>query len=554
MTTIWGPVTYPTSVDGFAPALLDNVDEVIDNHPNTLAQAIIALENKLGVDGGIVSSVGGVEFQALVSSPGDVSVWVDNSGGPGNYNLYYTDDGGVDYLIGGPGVVPPGGSSILMFGTGISLTDGTNFTIEEVLPNVTEGVGYFLEFSPTAGTGLVTIEGYQDVARSELVFIHYIDLSDTSTYDFSDAYGFELETTGILYCTILSSGVPGGTTADIIISAISLQPVGVVPPLPSPYGDGIEDDGFGRPRVALASDSGLEFSAGKLVIQEDLTADVQVSRTASGLSVIGAMTTTTDETVAVKKRFDATGLTPLAAEGPPIAGDYFVGDEILDLTYIKYRCISSGTPGNWELADNVATNPVDLISSTLSHGATEILEIPTLGNYGFIQQLYIWGRHATVAHNNYEIPFRVRIYETSGGLGREMVWQSNGLVRQTYLTAILPPAQAYLEVDSNNVIEVDESVVVYQDDTRYEMGRCSARLTGYINISEALVDANSWAIDCRVLVATEYTMVPFINKDGVTPNVIFIEIRHDGIVTDPDLVFYVRAKVLNIGLVGYFLS
>ena len=548
MTTIWGPVTYPTSVDGFAPALLDNVDEVLDNHPNTLAQAIIALETKLGIDGGIVSSVGGVGFQALVASPGNISVWVDNSGGPGNYNLYYTDEGGVDYLIGGPGVVPPGGSSIIMFGTGISLTDGTNFTIEEVLPNVTEGVGYFLEFSPTAGTGLVTIEGYQDVARSELVFIHYIDLSDTSTYDFSDAYGFELETTGVLYCTILSSGVPGGTTADIIISAISLQPVGVVPPLPSPYGDGIEDDGFGRPRVALVSDSGLEFSAGKLVVKEDLTADVQVSRAASGLSVVGAMTTTTDETVAVKKRFNSVGITPLVLSGPPVAGAYVVGDEIIDSDNVKYRCISSGTPGTWELADNILTTPVDLISASLAPGATEIFEIPTLCNCGFIHQLYVWGRHATVAHNNYEIPFRVRVYETSSANGREMVWQGNGLIRQTYLEVILPPAQAYLEVNSNNVIDVDESVVVYQDDTRYEMGRCSARTSGYIYISEALVDPNPWAVDCRALVATEFTGVPFINRDGVSPNTIFVEIRHDGLVTDPNLVFYARAKVLNLGV------
>ena len=108
MTTTWGPIVYPVTIDSFTPALVDNVDEVIANHPNSLATAIRALETKLGINNNPVTGLGGVSFDsagkaANPGAAGSPTIWVDNSGGPG-YGLFYTDDLGSTYdLLSGGG-------------------------------------------------------------------------------------------------------------------------------------------------------------------------------------------------------------------------------------------------------------------------------------------------------------------------------------------------------------------------------------------------------------------------------------------------------------------
>jgi len=106
---------YPNEIDNLFLYRGEDVDPVLSNSPNLLARTIIALENKLGVTGGIVSSVGGIEFTGVDSSPRNLTVWV-NKGSSGDYNLYYTDDLGVDYLVGGPRFVSSGGGSGLSLG------------------------------------------------------------------------------------------------------------------------------------------------------------------------------------------------------------------------------------------------------------------------------------------------------------------------------------------------------------------------------------------------------------------------------------------------------
>ena len=101
MTTTWGPIVFPTALDTFAPSLIDAVDEVIANHPNSLATAIRALETKLGIDNTPVTGLGGLSFHpgGKAANPGAVgspTIWADNSGGPG-FGLFYTDDIGVSY-------------------------------------------------------------------------------------------------------------------------------------------------------------------------------------------------------------------------------------------------------------------------------------------------------------------------------------------------------------------------------------------------------------------------------------------------------------------------
>jgi len=108
MTVTW-PVTisYPTGLDTFyaGSPLADGVDQVIDNHPNTIAKSIVALETKLGITGGITSGLGALAFFAtglaanpMAGTPNIPTVWVNTS-----QELIYSVSG-VDINIGTGGV------------------------------------------------------------------------------------------------------------------------------------------------------------------------------------------------------------------------------------------------------------------------------------------------------------------------------------------------------------------------------------------------------------------------------------------------------------------
>jgi hypothetical protein len=430
----------------------------------------------------------------------------------------------------------------------VTLLDGTEFVLAEIDAYTVEGIGYLLTVTPTTSVGQLTVEIYDDVAKTLRVCTHVVDLA-SPTKRSSYSFGFNAETAGSLYCTLYCSGVPADQTATFLLSAVTASPRGVPTIIPTPYGDGIEDDGTGKPRIALSSTSGLAFSLGKLVISPDETAPVHVAGTALGAVVHGAVDDSTLQSISANKVFDSVGCIPTIAAGYPITGTYATGAEILDSAGIKWRCTAGGTPGTWVLVDNVLDEPVATYSTAVAVGATYLFEVPATGNSGVLLWLRAWG--FPVAKTDTEIPFRVRVYETSSALGKELVWQGIGIARQTALTVAMTSPQTYLEVASNDLIEVDEGLMIFEDDSRKEYALCSSRLTGYINISEALVDAGSWDIGTRVLPVTSWWMVPWINKDGnpAKKNTIFIEVRHDGLVGDPDLTFYVQAMVYSMGVV-----
>ena len=431
----------------------------------------------------------------------------------------------------------------------VDLVDDTDFTALETEMNITEGVGYNLEIAPSTAVGLLTIELYQDTARLEVVFSMSVDLSDATTYRSAEAFGFKLETAGTLYGTVFVSGVGASETVDILVTAVALEPTTAPTGLPSPYGQGIEDDGTGKARVALVSTSGLNFNgADKLVIDPDATYPVYPAMSASGVYITGAVTTTTDEDLACKKRFHALGMEALAAAGAPTAGTYLAGHEILDLNGIKWRCTGAGTPGTWEMADNVYEEPDDAITGSLTYGTSELLEIPVTGNMGIIHRMHIFGVVAAVAENS--IPFRVRIFETQNERGREMCWQGNGLARQTNLSAAMSAGVTAVPVHDNSVGDVDEAIVLFEDGTRYELGLISARPTGKFTLSEAMVYGSSWADESTVAIATTWYNVPFANLEASAADqqIIYLQIRHDGISTDPAITFYVQTKVMSMGV------
>lgn len=104
MTTIYPPVQYPIAYDSFLPRLIDNVDDVLASHPNTLLEAVENLQAKLGIDNDPVQGLGGVCFDpagkaAYPGSPGVPGLWVDSLAGPG-FILKYTDDLGATIDLG----------------------------------------------------------------------------------------------------------------------------------------------------------------------------------------------------------------------------------------------------------------------------------------------------------------------------------------------------------------------------------------------------------------------------------------------------------------------
>lgn len=176
MTITWGPSTYPVGLDTFftSSTLTDHVDEVIANHPNTLGDAIVALQTKLGIDGDPATGLGGLSITAVSSNPGvagSPTIWVDNSGGP-NYVPKFTDELGVTIDLGGAGTLQDaydGGNTIAATGAGgtvsisvantenvdglsITQNDSTNNPNALVLTsnttfNTSTGAGASLQFS-----------------------------------------------------------------------------------------------------------------------------------------------------------------------------------------------------------------------------------------------------------------------------------------------------------------------------------------------------------------------------------------------------------------------
>lgn len=86
MTLVWSSVTYPASIDTYyhptvrnvsagTGYMIDFVDIVYDNAPNTLAESILAIETKLGETSGDATGFGSIAFTGSISTPGILTVW-----------------------------------------------------------------------------------------------------------------------------------------------------------------------------------------------------------------------------------------------------------------------------------------------------------------------------------------------------------------------------------------------------------------------------------------------------------------------------------------------
>jgi hypothetical protein len=132
-----------------------------------------------------------------------------------------------------------------------------------------------------------------------------------------------------------------------------------------------------------------------------------------------------------------------------------------------------------------------------------------------------------------------------------MIWQGNGFMRQTNLSGTLNAATVDVPVNDNNVADIDEGIVIFEDANRYELGRIVARPTGQFTLDEALVDASSWAANAYVSITSGWTNVPFVNTEaGVSDQQkIYLQIRHDGASTAPAITFYVKVTTHSLGVI-----
>jgi len=442
-----------------------------------------------------------------------------------------------------------GGSTAEFLASSVSLTDAQTATLAETSAVTTSGIGSTVTLTPSVFSGQVTVEIYSH-QWTQQVAEYTVDLSDSTTYTYTDAFGFVNDVAGELYVILRCSAVAAGATATVSIFAQSLTPGQTVPPMSSVLGAGLVNDGLGHPQIALATSSGMTLTGDELGIQGDTTQSAHVLVNVNGAYVSGAVDTTTDQSVIGEKLFASVGMTPGTITGPPIAGTWSVGAEVSDSAQIKWRCTVAGTPGTWELADIVTEDTDVVISGTIApSGGVELLELPVVGNVGQALWLKIWARSST-GTAEMQVPFTARIFETTAKNDRETMWRGAGNARQTALTALLPASQTYFVVNDNNLLDIGEPVCIYDTPSRYEVGRCSARTSGYIWVGEALVDASSWAVGSLVLMATEFHMVPWVNTDGVAANrqKILLEVRNDGKATDPSLVFFAQAKAMSMGV------
>jgi len=430
----------------------------------------------------------------------------------------------------------------------VDLIDQTTFMVdEEETQTITAGLAYAVTLSTLADAGTVTVEFFDDVARTNLVYIITADLSDTTTWRSSESWGCNLETAGRLYAQVFTSGVGVGLTMDVTVNVVMISPGDAPLAVTAPYGYGIEADGLGRPQVWLESTSGLEFHIGRLSIKSDPGAAVRPSMSSRGVAITGAVDNSTAEDVSAKKRFDSIGLVPGADPGPPIAGTYSACAEYMDSDYVKWRCVLGGTPGDWELADNVFEGSLaDIWTFTaVAPGFTNTIQIPTTGNSGIIHSLQVWA-HTTSVGINASLPFRVRIFPNDNEFGREMIWQGQGLSRQTYSSVTLPAGQGYIVVNDNNMMDVDEAVVIYESQSRYELGRISARPTGQFTLDESLADSSNWTGNLDIVSVAEWAGIPWHND--AASNCIYLQVRNDAIAAEDSLYFCVRARVMSYGV------
>jgi len=195
---------------------------------------------------------------------------------------------------------------------------------------------------------------------------------------------------------------------------------------------------------------------------------------------------------------------------------------------------------------NIAEETSVVQSSALSYTGSALLELAVNSNFGNCIWLRVWAKTDT-GSADVEIPFRVLVHQKTNKVGREIVWNGMSMARQTSTTAATPVGQDYIEVNTNDIMESDEGVVIYDSDSRYEFARINSRTLSQINLHDDLTDDSQYDSGSLVLVVSEWNNVPWYNTDTDSDDQdkILLEVIHDGEYGDDDLVFYAQALAVS---------
>jgi len=380
------------------------------------------------------------------------------------------------------------------------------------------GVGLSLAIGSAALAGVVTVRVFQDSLRTQLVAELVADLADNTTWATRDAFGFEAATDLQLWATVYSAGMASGAVT-VTVRAHLLLVENYNPLLYQDLGNGLMQAGDGKAQVKLAGVSGLAVDSGGLRVVGDPAGAVRVIPQAGGLAVTGALATTTDQDATGQKRMAGLGCVPRGTLGPPTSGTWLAGVEVADSEGVRWRCRVGGTPGQWELADTVTRWTSRVVGAVLPPGATTTVLLPVDGQAGSALVLRVDA--AATAFSTGVAPLRVRVYPSTGLLGRDLLWQGLALARFTYLTAAAIPSAGSLTVADNNIGEIDDLLLAGG-----YYARVSGRTGGDFQIDEPMTNPGTIPLNTIVRIVSEFQSVPFLCEDSADRHLI-VQIRND---------------------------
>jgi len=434
--------------------------------------------------------------------------------------------------------------------TNQSIDDGdtTQFTTSAVGGSATRAFVSLVRISSSDVTsGQVRVQIFEDSGRSKRIYDAYFDMQQSPDEDRIPVYIEIDNSTGDLYFNITNLTGSDGTF-DILIKTSATVPATTPPPPGNGSGinsgvagNGISYDGINtRLDIDLDSDSGLQLvgSPGDQKLSIDTVVSGGIVKNASGIQLdqaVALVYSVNQNEITGRKQFSQFALTPSGVTGPPSSGTHIAGEFHMDDQLDVFKCIQDGTPGTWIFVGHKRETGGGLHTSytgTIAAGGSETVEITATGRRGIIRKLYVWGSDPARGTNEVNIPFSVICYPNENIEGREELWQVNGQVRKSYLTAGTAMGGDTLTLNDLLPTNLGDLIRIRAAaGPTEEYQRVLSRDTGAstATVQETLVNAASTNDICMFV--NEYTgTLPWENNSGVGANFtkIYLRFINDG--------------------------
>jgi hypothetical protein len=402
----------------------------------------------------------------------------------------------------------------------------------------------------TAGGGYVQV--YADNAYTDLVAEKHFEISESVSLASNEPRRFYADTAnGTLYFTVYNS-TDNAITVDITAEATVL-----IAGTPSysdvtPLGQGLEGDGTGATRLALANSGGLEFSSDDVRVKVNSGASVKVARKSTGLEVENAIARSgVDQVIPSTCRFgpSSVSITRSMSSVPPSTGGvgtYDVGHLFRTIYGELYECYDD-TPSalKWRMLSTRHKTQTQKVYNVTPGGSATSSLLAMRGRRGMILQANIWAFNASSNTRNFDSTFRFACYPNENYEERERLFQVIGQMRGTHLTADVASGGT-LTIDDVGLFDLGSLCRVYRlTQTTQEYQRVSGRSpsTDQLSIYDS-IDAPMYNGDVIVTV-TEVRAVPWWNDSTTDPDALYWKVWNQGSIDQMD--FWVDWKVTASG-------